>query len=177
MDIKAKLLNESDIDRMLTRISHQIIEKNHGTEDLCLIGIKTRGVPLAKRLSEKIENISSDIINVGELDITLFRDDISAYKQTELTNDTKVNFDIENKTVILVDDVLYTGRTVRAALEAIMKMGRPAKVQLCVLIDRGHSELPIKANFVGKNIPTSTEEVVSVKLMETDNEDSVSIYV
>ena len=177
MELKAKLLNESDIDRMLTRISHQIIEKNHGTEDLCLIGIKTRGVPLAKRLSEKIENISSDIINVGELDITLFRDDISAYKQTELTNDTKVNFDIENKTVILVDDVLYTGRTVRAALEAIMKMGRPAKVQLCVLIDRGHSELPIKANFVGKNIPTSTEEVVSVKLMETDNEDSVSIYV
>ena len=176
MKLKAQLLNESDIDRVLVRIAHQIIEKNHGTENLCLIGIKTRGVPLAKRLADNIARIDGRRIDVGELDITLYRDDLSQVAQTPLLNDTKVEFPIEGKTVVLVDDVIFTGRTARAALDAVMKLGRPARVQLSVLIDRGHSELPIKANFVGKNIPTSLDEVVAVRLSECDGDNSVRIY-
>lgn len=176
MKLKAQLLNESDIDRVLVRIAHQIIEKNHGTENLCLIGIKTRGVPLAKRLADNIARIDGRQIDVGELDITLYRDDLSQVAQTPLLNDTKVEFPIEGKTVVLVDDVIFTGRTARAALDAVMKLGRPARVQLSVLIDRGHSELPIKANFVGKNIPTSLDEVVAVRLSECDGDNSVRIY-
>lgn len=177
MEFKAKLLNETDISRMITRIAHQIIEKNHGTENICLIGIKTRGIPIAKRLAKKISEIDDLVIDVGELDITLYRDDLSQINSFPTVNETKVDFSIEGKTVVLVDDVIFTGRTARAALEAIMKIGRPAKVQLCELIDRGHSELPIKANYVGKNIPTSRDEIVSVKLMEIDGENSISLYV
>lgn len=173
MQIKATILNDSDIQRTLVRIAHQIIEKNHGTDDICLIGIKTRGVPLAIRLSDNISKIEGKKPQVGELDITLYRDDISPDKKDPSINATKVDFDITGKTVILVDDVIYTGRTARAALDAVMRLGRPKKVQLCAFIDRGHSELPIKANYVGKNIPTSKEEIVSVRLKETDNEDVV----
>ena len=175
MELKAQLLNESDISRVLKRISHQIIEKNRGTQDLCLIGIKTRGVPLAKRLADNIFEIDGNRVLVGELDITHYRDDRQDCDDTLVLNETKVDFDIKGKTVVLVDDVIFTGRTARAALDAVLDLGRPDKIQLCVLIDRGHSELPIKANFVGKNIPTSKNEVVAVRLKETDGEEDVVI--
>ena len=176
MRYKAKLLSESDINRTLIRISHQIIEKNQGVDNLCLIGIKTRGIPLARRIADNIEKIENVRIPVGELDITLYRDDLTMLNMVPTVNETNVDFSIENMTVVLVDDVIFTGRTARAALEAIMKLGRPSKVQLCVLIDRGHSEIPIKANFVGKNIPTSRDEVVAVRLSESDNENSVLLF-
>ena len=176
VEFKAKLLSESDIDRKLVRISHQIIEKNHGVENLCLIGIKTRGIPLAKRIAKNIEEIEGVKIPVGELDITLYRDDLTQLDVMPTVNETNVDFSVENMTVVLVDDVIFTGRTARAALEAVIKLGRPSKIQLCVLIDRGHSELPIKANYVGKNIPTSRDEVVAVRLSESDSENSVLLF-
>ena len=177
MEYKATLMSSEDIDRALKRIAHQIIEKNHGLDNVCLIGIRTRGVPLAKRLSQHIEAIEGTDLPVGELDITLYRDDLSRIAETPEVKDSKVDFSIEDKTVVLVDDVIYTARTARAALDAIMKLGRPAKVQLCVLVDRGHTELPIRPNFVGKNIPTSVDEVVAVRLSETDGENAVKIFV
>ncbi len=176
MELKAQLLCENDITRILKRISHQIIEKNHGTKNLCLIGIKSRGVPLAHRLAQNIFEIEGKKVDVGELDITHYRDDIEKDAISPILTDTKVDFDIKGKTVVLVDDVIYTGRTARAALDAVLDLGRPQKIQLCVLIDRGHSELPIKANFVGKNIPTSLDEIVAVKLSEYDGENCVAIY-
>ncbi len=175
MNFKAKILAESDIDRILIRIAHQICEKNNGIENLCLIGIRTRGVPLAHRLAEYIGRIEGVAPEVGALDITLHRDDI-AKDGAPVVSSTDVPFSVEGKTVVLVDDVIYTCRTARAALDAVMSLGRPARIQLCVLIDRGHSELPIRANFVGKNIPTSQEEIIAVRLRELDCEDSVSIY-
>ncbi len=176
MKFKAKLLFEADIDRMLTRMAHQIIEKNHGVDNLCLIGIKNRGVPIAERLGENIRKIEDKKIEVGELDITLYRDDISRISDVPTVNSSKIDFSIEGKTDVLVDDVIFTGRTARAALDAVIKLGRPSRIQLCVLIDRGHSELPIKANFVGKNIPTSLDELVAVRLSESDGENSVCIF-
>ncbi len=175
MNFKAKILSESDIDRILIRIAHQICEKNNGIDNLCLIGIRTRGVPLAHRLSEFIGRIEGVAPEVGALDITLHRDDI-AKDGAPVVSSTDVPFSVEGKTVVLVDDVVYTCRTARAALDAVMSLGRPARIQLCVLIDRGHSELPIRANFVGKNIPTSQEEIIAVRLRELDSEDSVCIY-
>lgn len=177
MKLKAQLLSETDIARMLKRISHQIIEKNHGTTDLCLIGIKSRGVPLAHRLAENICEIDGHKVDVGVLDITHYRDDRQKGSDELILADTKIDFDINAKTVVLVDDVIFTGRTARAALDAVLDIGRPSRIQLCVLIDRGHSELPIKANFVGKNIPTSLDEEVAVKLSEYDGENSVDIYI
>lgn len=177
MKLKAQLLSETDIIRMLKRISHQIIEKNHGTTDLCLIGIKSRGVPLAHRLAENICEIDGNKVDVGVLDITHYRDDRQKGSDELVLTDTKIDFDINAKTVVLVDDVIFTGRTARAALDAVLDIGRPSRIQLCVLIDRGHSELPIKANFVGKNIPTSLDEEVAVKLSEYDGENSVDIYI
>lgn len=177
MEYKATLMSSDDIDRALKRIAHQIIEKNHGLENLCLIGIRTRGVPLAQRLSRGIEAIEGVSLPVGELDITLYRDDLSRIAEVPEVRDSSVDFPIEDKTVVLVDDVIYTSRTARAALDAVMKLGRPAKVQLCVLVDRGHTELPIRPNFVGKNIPTSVDEMVSVRLDETDGENAVKIFV
>ncbi|NMA17105.1 MAG: bifunctional pyr operon transcriptional regulator/uracil phosphoribosyltransferase PyrR [Erysipelotrichia bacterium] len=175
MDYKAKIMNSEDMNRTLIRLAHQIIEKNDGVDDLCLIGIKTRGVPLAKRIASNIERFENKKVDVGILDITLYRDDLSKINIDPIINKTDVPFPIEGKTVVLVDDVIYTGRTARAALDALVKLGRPAKIQLCELIDRGHSELPIKANFVGKNIPTAKSEVVSVLVKEIDGEDSVVI--
>lgn len=176
MTFKAKILSASDIDRILIRIAHQICEKNSGIDKLCLIGIRTRGVPLAHRLAEFIGRIEGKSPEVGALDITMHRDDITKESDTPVVSSTDVPFSVEGKTVVLVDDVIYTCRTARAALDAVMSLGRPARIQLSVLIDRGHSELPIRANFVGKNIPTSQEEIIAVRLHECDGEDSVSIY-
>ena len=174
MDYKAKIMSSEDMNRTLKRLAHQIIEKNGGVDNLCLIGIKTRGVPLAERIAQNIEKFENQKIEVGQLDITLYRDDLSKINIDPIINKTDVPFSIEDKIVVLVDDVIFTGRTARA-LDALVELGRPAKIQLCELIDRGHTELPIKANFVGKNIPTSRSEIVSVKVKEIDGKDIVVI--
>ena len=174
MQEKAQILSENDIDRVIKRISHEILERNRGSESLVFIGLQKRGVPLAKRIAENIKNFEGTKIETGKLDITFYRDDIGKnIKPTAQITD--ISFDIEGKNVILVDDVLYTGRTVRAALDAIIDFGRPRSIQLVVLIDRGHRELPIRADYVGKNLPTSHNESVEVKLKETDGEDSVTL--
>ncbi|MED4015408.1 bifunctional pyr operon transcriptional regulator/uracil phosphoribosyltransferase PyrR [Sutcliffiella cohnii] len=175
---KAIVLDEQAIRRALTRIAHEIIEKNKGIEDCVLVGIKTRGIYLAKRLAEKITQIEDSAIAVGELDITLYRDDLTKKtKDSEpLVKGSNIPLDITNKKVILVDDVLFTGRTVRAGLDALMDIGRPAQIQLAVLVDRGHRELPIRADFVGKNIPTASSEKIVVELEEKDDIDQVSIF-
>ncbi len=172
---KAQIMDAAAVERALVRIAHQIIEKNHGVDGLCLIGIRTRGIPLARRIAENIRRIEGTEVPVGELDITLYRDDLSTIAETPVVSSTAVPFPIAGKIVVLVDDVIFTGRTARAALDAVMELGRPARVQLFCLIDRGHAEMPIKADFVGKNIPTSLSEVVSVRLEETDGETCVSI--
>ncbi|WHY63456.1 bifunctional pyr operon transcriptional regulator/uracil phosphoribosyltransferase PyrR [Cytobacillus firmus] len=175
---KAIVLDDQAIRRALTRIAHEIIEKNKGIENCILIGIRTRGIYLANRLAEKIEQIEGAKIEVGELDITLYRDDLT--KKTEnqepLVKGSDVPKDINDQKVILIDDVLYTGRTVRAALDALIDIGRPSQIQLAVLVDRGHRELPIRADYVGKNIPTSSSEKIVVELKEVDENDQVSIY-
>lgn len=172
---KAQLMDEKAISRAITRISHEIIERNKGIEDVVLVGIKTRGVPIANRISKKIYQIEGRYINTGEVDITLYRDDLKKVDIDPVINGSNINFSIDDKVVVLVDDVLYTGRTVRAALDAIMDIGRPKSIQLAVLVDRGHRELPIRADYVGKNVPTSKNEIISVKLDEVDKEDSVTI--
>ena len=175
MECKARIMSKEDVERTLIRLAHQIIEKNKGTENLCFVGIKTRGVPLARRLAANIKNITGDEIPVGILDITLYRDDLSKINIDPVINQTNISFPIEGKTVVLVDDVIFTCRTARAALDALVEVGSADRIQLCALIDRGHAELPIKANFVGKNIPTSLDEVVAVRLEETDGETDVCI--
>lgn len=164
------------INRALTRIAHEILENNKGGQNLVLVGIKTRGVPLAKRLQEKIKQIENTLVPIGELDITLYRDDLEAQTDDAELIATDIDTDIHNKTVVLVDDVLYTGRTVRSAMDAVMDIGRASQIKLAVLIDRGHRELPIRADYVGKNIPTSNMEVIKVQLEEHDTQDEVSIY-
>jgi pyrimidine operon attenuation protein/uracil phosphoribosyltransferase len=178
MTQKALVLDDQAIGRALTRIAHQIIEKNKGIEDCVLVGIRTRGIYLAERLASKIEAIEGRPISVGELDITLYRDDLTKKTANEepLVKGSDIPVGITNKRVVLVDDVLYTGRTVRAGLDALMDLGRPASIQLAVLVDRGHRELPIRADYVGKNIPTSSGEKIVVELAEVDNVDQVSIY-
>lgn len=178
MSQKALILDEQAIGRALTRIAHQIIEKNKGIEECVLVGIRTRGIHVAKRLASKIEGIEGSPIPVGELDITLYRDDLTKKTETlePLVKGSDIPFDINEKKVILIDDVLYTGRTVRAGLDALMDLGRPAAIQLAVLVDRGHRELPIRADYVGKNIPTSSSEKIVVELAEVDQIDQVSIY-
>ncbi|RKD34346.1 bifunctional pyr operon transcriptional regulator/uracil phosphoribosyltransferase PyrR [Thermohalobacter berrensis] len=175
MKFKAKIMDEKAIIRATTRIAHEIIEKNKGVDDLVLVGIKTRGVPFAERLARKIEQIEGKKIPVLTLDITLYRDDLTEIDDKPVVSDSAIDYDITNKIVVLVDDVLYTGRTVRAALDALVDKGRPKRVQLAVLIDRGHRELPIRADFVGKNVPTSRKEIVSVKFEETDDINKVII--
>ncbi len=171
------LLDRQAIKRALTRIAHEILERNKGTENLVLVGIKTRGVYLAERLGERIEQIEGEKVNKGEIDITLYRDDLSKKTSNEepMLKGTDIPIDVTNKTVILVDDVLYTGRTVRAAMDALMDLGRPSQIQLAVLIDRGHRELPIRPDYVGKNVPTSREEIISVDLTEVDKVEQVMI--
>ena len=176
MICKAKIMDETAVERTLVRIAHQIIEKNGDDARLCLVGIKTRGVPLAERLAENIRRIDGRSVPVGKLDITLYRDDLSAVAEAPVVSDTNVPFDINGKTVVLADDVIFTTRTARAALDALIALGRPARIQLFALIDRGHAEFPIHPDYVGKNIPTSMKEVIAVRLAETDGETGVSIY-
>lgn len=174
MDIKAIILDEKAIDRATTRIANEIIERNKGTKDIILVGIKTRGCPFAERLAKKIEEIEGDNIPILSLDITLYRDDLTEINEQPRLNNS-FNGDIEDKVIILVDDVVYTGRTVRAALDALMEQGRPSRIQLAVLIDRGHRELPIRADYVGKNVPTAKSENVKVQFREVDGLDQVVI--
>lgn len=169
------LLDKKDIDRSITRMSHEIIEKNRGIGSICLVGIQRGGVHIARRLARKLLEIEGTDIAVGTLDIALYRDDITLRKDQPVIRRTEVPCEINNRRVVLVDDVLFTGRSIRAAMDAVMDLGRPAAIQLAVLIDRGHRELPIKADFVGKNIPTSREETVNVQLEEDMLEDSVVI--
>jgi pyrimidine operon attenuation protein / uracil phosphoribosyltransferase len=172
MKLKTEIMDEKALDRALTRISHEIIERNKGVENIVLLGIQTRGVPLARRLAEKIKGIEGILLPVGMINITEYRDDD---KKSFLSGKQEINFNIADKIVILVDDVLYTGRSVRAAMDAIVDLGRPSSIQLAVLVDRGHRELPIRADFVGKNVPTSKNEIVVVMVNEIDNKDGVSI--
>jgi len=174
---KAVVMGESEIKRTLVRIAHEIVEKNKGVADLALIGIRTRGVFLAKRLAQEIFKIEKKEIPVGTLDITLYRDDLSLVARQPLVLKTEIPFDASQKKIVLIDDVLYTGRTIRAAMDAIMDLGRPSMIQLAVLIDRGHRELPIRADYIGKNIPTSKKEIVKVQLKEVDKEDKVGIVI
>lgn len=178
MNKKTEILDTAAINRALTRMSHEILEKNKGGEDIVLVGIKTRGVPLAKRVHDKIQQIEAIDVPLGELDITLYRDDLekaTTDNEPEIKSAT-IDVELTGKNVILIDDVLYTGRTVRAAMDAVMDIGRPSRIQLGVLVDRGHRELPIRADYVGKNIPTSDKEIIVVQLDETDEAEHVSIY-
>lgn len=170
---KNRIMDADGIRRAISRISHEILEKNQGTKDLVLIGIRTRGVPLAERIKERIAEFEGVSVPLGLLDITLYRDDLSMIDIQPVLHETKVPFSLDGKIVILVDDVLFTGRTVRAALDALLDLGRPSKIQMAVLVDRGHRELPIRADYVGKNVPTSSREIVSVCLEETDGSEEV----
>jgi pyrimidine operon attenuation protein/uracil phosphoribosyltransferase len=171
--IKAKLITRDDLRRIITRLAHEILEKNHGIKDLVIIGLRTRGAFVAERISKKIEEIEGHAVPTGFLDVTLYRDDFRKRLKHPEVQVTNIPFQIDEKNVTLVDDVLFTGRTIRAALDALMDFGRPNKISLAVLVDRGHRELPIKADFVGKNIPTSIGEEVRVKISEVDNEDCI----
>jgi len=173
MEIKAKVIDEEGLVRTITRLAHEIIEKNKGSHNLVLIGMKTRGEFMATRIHSKIKEIDNSNPDLGILDVTLYRDDFRTRLKQPMVSVTDITFDVNDKDIILIDDVLYTGRTVRAALDALMDLGRPNTIQLCVLVDRGHREMPIKADFVGKNIPTSINEEVKVKLKEIDGEDAV----
>jgi pyrimidine operon attenuation protein/uracil phosphoribosyltransferase len=170
---KTTLMDAQGIGRALTRIAHEIIEKNKGIQAVALVGIRTRGVPLAMRLAEIIEKIEGRRPPVGVLDITLYRDDLSTLSHQPIVHETKLPFVLDDVKIVLVDDVLFTGRTVRAALDALIDIGRPTSIQLAVLIDRGHRELPIRADYVGKNVPTSKREVVSVQLASVDSLEQV----
>ena len=171
---KAQVLDEAALDRALTRIAHEILEKNDGSEHLAFVGLRTRGVTLAQRLAAKIARIDGATLAVGTLDITLYRDDLDL-RGAPVIRGTDIPFSIKDKTVILVDDVLFTGRTIRAALDALIDLGRPRMIQLATLIDRGHRELPIRPDYIGKNLPTSRRESVAVRLKEHDGEDRVVI--
>ena len=174
--VKKNVIMDADaMRRAIVRIAHEIIERNKGVENVVLVGIRTRGVPIAERLAAVIREIEKVELPVGMLDITLYRDDLSTLAYNPVCHGTEIEFDVDGKTVILVDDVLYTGRTIRCALDAIIDMGRPKAIQLAVLIDRGHRELPIRADFAGKNVPTSHKEAINVYLAEQDGTDEVVI--
>ena len=175
MKLKAALMNAEGVSRALTRIAHEITERNRGAERLALIGIHTRGVPIAERLAELILRFEGVSPEVGKLDITLYRDDLTEIALQPIVKRTEVPFDIQGLRIVLCDDVLYTGRTARAALDALIDLGRPALIQLAVLVDRGHRELPIRADYVGKNVPTSRHEVVKVRLEEIDRAEGVDL--
>ncbi len=168
-----ELLDKKDMERAVTRMAHEIIEKNKGIKTICLVGIQRGGVHIAQRLSEKLREIEGSELPVGTLDISLYRDDLNVRKDQPVVRRTQVPCEINNKKVVLVDDVLFTGRSIRAAMDAVMDLGRPSAIQLAVLVDRGHRELPIKADYVGKNIPTSMNETVKVELIEDGQEDRV----
>ena len=172
---KSIIMNAADIRRTLARISHEIIERNKSTEHLVLVGMRTRGVPLANRLAANIEGFEGVNIPVGALDISLYRDDLSSLGLQPIVKSTDIPVNIDNKAVVLVDDVLYTGRSTRAAMDALIDLGRPHSIQLAVLVDRGHRELPIRADYVGKNMPSSRHEEIQVRLKESDGIDEVAI--
>jgi pyrimidine operon attenuation protein/uracil phosphoribosyltransferase len=172
---KARVMDSDDLRRAVTRIAHEILERNGGIDNLAVIGIQTRGSFLARRVAGAIESIEGEAVPVGVLDITLYRDDLQTIADQPVVNESDIPFDVQGKTIILVDDVLYTGRTVRAALDEIIDFGRPKSVQLAVVVDRGHRELPIRADYVGKNVPTSASEIVAVLMNEKDGSDEVLI--
>ncbi|THJ24441.1 MAG: bifunctional pyr operon transcriptional regulator/uracil phosphoribosyltransferase PyrR [Nitrospira sp. CG24E] len=169
------VMDAGDIARALTRVAHEILERNKGVKDLALVGIRTGGVHLAHRLVKRIQDIEGVQIPIGELDITLYRDDLALRKEQPVLRKTSMPFDMTDKIVVLVDDVLFTGRTIRAAMDGLIDLGRPAEIQLAVLVDRGHRQLPIKANYIGKNLPTSRDENVQVLLEELGEDDRVVI--
>ncbi len=175
MQFKSRILDENGVSRALVRIAHEIIERNKGVDDVVLVGIKSRGIPLAQKLSENIARAEGVSVPVVELDISLYRDDLSELAEMPLVRETPA-INIKGKKVVLVDDVLFTGRTVRAAIDAIIKQGRPSLIQLAVLVDRGHRELPIRADYVGKNVPTALSEVVAVCIPPFDKTTCVDIY-
>ncbi len=170
---KAQLMSASEVERTLIRLAHEILEKNNGVEDLALVGIRRRGVPLAERLSKIIQRIEKKPVLLGTLDITLYRDDLSTLDSKPVVQKTEMEIPITGKSVVLVDDVLYTGRTTRAAMDALFRSGRPKRLQLCVLIDRGHRELPIEAAFIGRRVQTTENQIIEVKLREVDGEEKV----
>lgn len=176
LERKREIMNEIEINRALNRLSYEIIERNKQIIDLVLVGIRTRGVPLAERIQRKIYEIEHVEVPLGILDITLYRDDLTTISYQPVVRETLLSFDINGKKIVLVDDVLYTGRTIRCALDALIDFGRPKNIQLAILVDRGHRELPIRSDYVGKNIPTSPKEVVEVRLHEIDGIDEVVIY-
>lgn len=173
---KALLMDDVAVGRALKRISHEILERNGGCDNLCIIGIKRLGAPLAEVIARNINDIEGAAVPVGSVDITLYRDDLTEISEEAVVTDSQIDFDVTGKTVVLVDDVLFTGRTVRAAMEAVIKCGRPKSVQLAVLIDRGHRELPIRGDYVGKNVPTAKSEYISVHLPPYDDDTAVCLY-
>jgi len=177
MEFKAQLMTKEEMDRALMRMAHQIIERNSGCSNVVFIGIQRRGIPLAKQLAGNVMAIEKTKTPVGILDITLYRDDLSELDDKPMINETEIDFPINGKVVVLVDDVIYTGRTARAALDAISNIGRAASIQLAVLVDRGHRELPIRADYVGKNVPTSKSEIVSVQVDEYDGQTCVNLHI
>ena len=176
MELKSVVMDEAAVRRSIARITHEIIEKNNGSDDLCLLGVHRRGIPLARMLAENVEKFEGVQVPVGSIDISLYRDDLTELSDLPATGESDIPCDITGKKVIIVDDVIYTGRTARAAIEAVFHYGRPKLIQLAVLIDRGHRELPIRPDYVGKNIPTSHTEVVSVMVDEYDGKTGVCLY-
>lgn len=172
---KSQVLDKEGIQRTITRISHEILEKNHGVKDLAIVGIRSRGAYLAERIASSIKKIEGKDVPVGAVDITMYRDDLTEVAEQPVVHSTEIDFDVNGKKIILVDDVLFTGRTVRCAIDELIDFGRPANIQLAVLIDRGHRELPIRPDFVGKNIPTSTKESIEVRLKESDDSEEVVV--
>lgn len=175
MKTKSKIMDVKAIERSMRRIALEIVEYNKSMENVYLVGIKSRGVPMADRLSKYLREIENLDVKTGIIDISLYRDDLSKVAENPVHNGTHIDFEVENAKIILIDDVLYTGRTVRAAIDAVLDIGRPKEIQLCVLIDRGHKELPIHADYIGRHVPTSSEEIIKVSFMETDNEENVKI--
>ena len=175
MEIKARLLDAATMDRALSRIAHEIIEKNIADDELYLVGIRTRGAVIARRLAAKIEKFSEAKCCIGELDITFYRDDLEQKQQQPHLRDLQLPFDPQNKNIIIVDDVLYTGRTARCAIEALFDLGRPSSIRLAILVDRGHRELPLRPDFIGKNVPTASHEIIKVQVEEIDGSDGVII--
>lgn len=171
--LKAQIMDEAGLDRTITRLAHEILERNKGAESIVIVGIRTRGEFIARRIAAKIEEVEKVKLNIGSLDITLYRDDLLGKLEQPQLKSSEILFDLNDKNVILIDDVLYTGRTIRAALDELIDLGRPSTIQLAVLIDRGHRQLPIRADFVGKNVPTSSRESIRVHVKEVDGEDSV----
>lgn len=176
MEYKTTILDELSLTRVIKRISHEIIEHNNGVENIILVGIKTRGVPFGKLIKDNLKALEGIDVPLEEIDITLYRDDLTEIAKDAMLNKDEIKLDVTGKTVVLCDDVLYTGRTCRAAIDAVLKHGRPKSIQFAVIVDRGHRELPIRADYVGKNVPTSHNEIIAVKFKEIDNETGVDLY-